>query len=172
MRKTEHPGAPEPPRRIVLTGRAARDFRVVVPEGSDLLAGLSETLIAAGVRHAAIRLVRGTFSSLSYRTWRADESGARVAAYGLPVPVEGGATLLGGAAVLGQANNGGAAMHCRAIVADGDGDVQGGYLPHGLCIVGPGGVVAEVSALSDVGFGEYRDAETDSDLFQPVETTP
>ena len=171
MRRAEQPGPALEPRILIAAASPIAELRVVVPEGADLLDGLKAALLARGIRHAAIALMGGRFRRMQYLTGRIDLTGARVATYGDPTPVED-AALISGNAILGQGVDGGDIVHCHAVIVDRDGRVHGGHLPPGVCTVGPGGILAWVAAHAGGGFLAAYDPETNYPIFQPVPVEP
>ena len=169
MRTLVHPGEPEAPRRIGREAVEAGQFRVVLPEGADLLGDATRILVAHGIKNAAIQLVGGSFSSMQYLTGQPDDSGERVATYGAPTTLDGPVQVVGGNAILGRDGAGAPLLHCHAVVVDREGGLHGGHLPAKVCIVGPEGLTLLVSALSGGGFQVAYDAETNYSIFQPAE---
>jgi predicted DNA-binding protein with PD1-like motif len=168
MRTLKQPGPVSQPRLIALPAQAARELRVVLPAGRDLHEGVVSVLRGAGIADAAIRITGGSFSSMQYLTGQPDASGARVATYGAPTPLEGPVLLIGASAILGRLENGDPILHCHAVVADRDGRIHGGHLPPGVCIAGPEGLTAWVTVLAGGGFAVRYDAETNYQIFQPA----
>ncbi|MGE4218243.1 MAG: DUF296 domain-containing protein [Alphaproteobacteria bacterium] len=171
MRTAMQPGPALEPRILIAEARATADLRLVVAEGTDLLDGLKAALLARGIRNAAIALGGGRFSRMQYLTGQIDPTGARVATYGEPTPVED-AALISGNAILGQGVDGADIVHCHAVVVDRQGRVHGGHLPPGTCIVGPGGISAWATAHDGGGFRAAYDPETNYPIFQPVPLEP
>lgn len=168
MRRLTHPGEASLPRREVVLASAARDFRVQLPEGLELLEGLSTALEAQGISAAGIQFIGGTFSRLAYLTGQPDASGERVATYGQPTHLEGPVRLLGANAILGRDKAGRALLHCHAVLVDREGHLHGGHLPPDACIVGPGGLTGFVTAHEGAAFRVAEDAETNYAIFQPA----
>ncbi|MDX1710287.1 MAG: DUF296 domain-containing protein [Rhodovibrionaceae bacterium] len=169
MRTLKHPGEPEGPRRIGREAAGAGEFRIVLPEGADLLSDATRILVERGIENAAIQLTGGSFSSMQYLTGQPDDSGERVATYGAPTSLEGPVQVVGGNAILGRDSEGAPLLHCHAVVVDSDGQLHGGHLPGKVCIAGPEGLVLRVTVLSGGGFRVAYDAETNYSIFQPSE---
>jgi len=167
MRQAKHPGPPELPRRLAIPAAAAGEFRLVLPEGSELHAGLIAALGDLGLTDASLRLVSGSFRAFSYLTGQPDRSGARLATYGAPTILAPPVTLIGANALVGANAEGQPALHCHAVVVDKAGQVHGGHLPPDACIVGAEGLVVQVLGLAEGGFAVGYDAETNYSIFQP-----
>ncbi|MSP89546.1 MAG: DUF296 domain-containing protein [Alphaproteobacteria bacterium] len=174
MRVLKQPGPPTPARREAIAARASGHFRVVLPEGVDLLHGLRDVLLARGFADAAIQLVGGECAGLSYMTGMADATGARVATYGAPTVLAGPVTVIAGNAFLGRDRSGqlggGPVVHCHAVLVDRDGRIHGGHVVPGACPVGAAGVTLRATALDGAGFAAEYDAETNYPIFRPMLT--
>ncbi|OAB56260.1 hypothetical protein AY600_15175 [Phormidium willei BDU 130791] len=170
MRELTHPGAPAQPRRLLRPVATGRSLRLRLPAGADLLTGLTEALVARDIADAGLQLLAGEFAEMQYLTGQVDETGQRVATYGAPTPLAGPVRLLGGNGILGRDAAGAPLLHCHAVVVDRSGRVHGGHLPPGVCRVGPDGVTALVTVLDAPGFQVAYDAETNYDIFQPVDS--
>ncbi len=134
MRILKQPGEAGEPRRLAVDAEDGGQFRVVLPEGRDLLTDLTRMLVDKGISNAAVQLVGGSFASLEYLTGQPDHSGERVATYGAPTPLEGPVTVVGGNAILGRDGEGNPILHCHAVIIDNDGELHGGHLPKGVCV--------------------------------------
>ena len=169
MRTLTHPGDPLEPRRLLAWAEGAAEWRVVLPEGTDLLSGLTEALTARGITDAAVQIVSGSFSRMQYLTGQPDPSGRRVATYGAPTPLEGPVAIVGGNAILGRDLEGRPLLHCHIVVVDREGRVHGGHVPTDVCPTGPEGIVARVAVLTGAGFRVRPDSETNYTIFHPAE---
>lgn len=169
MRTLKQPGPAGEPRRAAVTLAAEAQFRVTLPEGTDYLTGMTEALAARGIESAAIQVLGGSFASMQYLTGQEDKSGARVATYGEPTPLEGPVRVVGGNAILGKDAAGGPLLHSHIVVVDSAGEIHGGHIPPGVCPAGPSGIAALVTVMNGGGFRVARDDETNYDIFQPAE---
>ncbi|MGQ0677230.1 MAG: PCC domain-containing protein [Rhodospirillales bacterium] len=168
MRTVKQPGRPARPRLLSVAAGNGGEFRLVLPEGADLLGGLIEALGRAGVASAAVALVGGRFSRMQYLTGQPSGDGSRVATYGAPTVLEGPVALLSGSAFLGVDQRGKPIVHCHAVVQDNRGKVHGGHLPPGVCRIGRGGVLAHVAAFAGAVLEVRYDAETNYPVFHPA----
>ncbi|MEX2632089.1 MAG: hypothetical protein WD341_19315 [Tistlia sp.] len=169
MRLIKHPGRPTEPRRVIARGRSGGEWRIALPPGAELGAALIAALQARGVEQAALQLLSGSFDRLELEV--SDSLGGGPAEPAGPRKLEGAATLVGGAGILGRDAEGGACLRCRATVVDRSGRLEGGALVPAGCRVGADGLVLQVLALAGAGFFAVHDAETDRTLLQPVEGT-
>tara|TARA_R110002072_G_scaffold49277_36_gene134094 strand:- start:1480 stop:2073 length:594 start_codon:yes stop_codon:yes gene_type:complete len=170
-RPLRQPGEPLEPRRVVLSSAPGREFRVQLGAGQDLLTDLTAALIAKGLRHAAVTLLRGCFSELHFLVGKADDSGQRVATYGDPLALEGPVRLLGGHALLGEDADGAPLLHCHALFLDREGEPCGGHLIANSCRAGKDGLTVLVTELCDAGFKVAYESETNYAIFQPSRLT-
>jgi predicted DNA-binding protein with PD1-like motif len=168
LRSIKQPGRPARPRILSVPARSAGEWRVVIPEGADLLGGLIAALRRAGVVSAAVSLAGGRFRRMQYLTGQPCNDGTRVATYGAPTVLEGPVGLISGNAFLGLDQNGLPIVHCHAVMIDREGRVHGGHLPPGACIVGAGGVIAHVAAIADAALSVRHDDETNFPVFHPT----
>jgi predicted DNA-binding protein with PD1-like motif len=175
MRTLKQPGPPTPSRLDAVEARAAGQFRLTLPPGTDLLHGIRDALIARAITDAAVTLASGGFAGLSYMTGMPDASGQRVATYGAPTVLDGPIALVAGNAFLGRDRSGqlggGPVVHCHAVVVDNAGRIHGGHIVPGRCPVGAEGVALWVTALDGAGFAAEYDAETNYPIFRPVALT-
>ncbi len=169
MRRGQHPGPPQEPRRLHQRARAAGEYRIHLEPGEELHSGLLEALATLGLEQAALSLVAGSFDAFSYLTGQPDASGERLATYGAPTLPPAPVTLIGANALVGQGAEGAPLLHCHAVVVDAEGKVHGGHLPPGACIVGAGGLTVQVLGLAEGGFAVAYDAETNYAIFHPKE---
>lgn len=168
MRTLVQPGAPLQPRRLLEWAAPARDLRVQLSGGQDLLRGLVAALARREVAQAAVQVIAAEIARMAYLTGAEDPSGQRVATYGPPTWLEGPVTLLGANGILGPGPDGDALLHCHAVVVDADGRLHGGHLPPGDCRLGAGGAVALATPLRGAAFAARYDSETNYPLFQPT----
>lgn len=168
MRTIKQPGQPARPRILSVPARSGGEFRVVLPEGRDLLGGLVTVLREIGIVSAAVALIGGRFRHMHYLTGQPCNDGTRVATYGEPTILEGPVRLVSGNAFLGLDQRGRPIVHCHAVVIDRQGQVHGGHLPPGVCIVGADGIVAHVAAIEDAALAVRHDDETNFPVFHPT----
>jgi len=168
MRTLRQPGAPLQPRRLLEWAAPARDLRVRLAGGQDLLRGLVAALAARDIHHAAVQVLAGEIARMAYLTGAEDPSGARVATYGPPTWLDGPVTLLGANGILGPGPDGDTLLHCHAVVVDARGRLHGGHLPPGDVLLGESGAVALATPLREAAFVASFDSETNYPLFQPT----
>ena len=167
MRTLVQPGAPLQPRRLLEWAAPAADLRISLAGGQDLLRGLVAALAGRCVTHAAVQVLSAEIARMAYLTGAEDPSGERVATYGPPTWLEGPVTLLGGNGILGPGPDGETLLHSHAVVVDAAGELPGGHLPPGDCLLGAGGAAVLVTPLREAGFAASYDSETNYPLFQP-----
>ncbi len=167
-RQIEQPGSVLSPRRICLWAETGPQFRIELPEGSDLLSDLAQILSGQEIESAALQILSGGFRKVSYFTGMVDPSGARVATYGAARELDGPVTLLGANAIFGRGEAGEALVHCHAVMVDREGRIHGGHLPPVGCVLNARGAVVMTSPLEGAGFQVSFDSETNYSLFQPT----
>lgn len=168
MRQARHPGAPLQPRRLSVPAESGGEYRLTLPPGAELHAGLLEAAGALGVGQAAVTLLSGSFARFSYLTGQPDASGARLATYGAPTRVPAPATLIGANGLIGSDAEGRALLHCHCVVVDAAGRIHGGHLAPGACLVGEAGLTLHLLALAGGGFAVAYDPETNYAIFHPA----
>lgn len=166
-RTVTQPGDPLLPRRVFTWAETGRDLRLRLAPGAELLAELARCLSARGIKSAALQILSGSFDQVSYFTGMVDETGARVATYGVARQLAGPVLLLGANAIFGLGEGGVPLVHCHAVMVDADGRVHGGHLPLEGCILGEAGAVVMAAPLEGAGFAVSYDSETNYDLFHP-----
>lgn len=167
-RQIQQPGAPLSPRRACVLTPSGPELRVTLGAGADLLPELAKILQDRGVRSAALQALSGHLDRASYFTGMIDPTGARVATYGAPRPLQGPILLLGANAIFGRGEDGAPLVHCHAVMADAEGQVHGGHLPLEGCILGSEGAVFLATSLTEAGFQVAYDSETNYSLFHPI----
>ena len=167
-RRAEHPGEEIEPRMLTEISEAGEDFRLVLPEGADLLNGLCAALNDLGVTTAGVRLGGGSFKKFSYYTGYEDPTGYRAATFSPahfpPTPVH----LTIANIIVGLHEDGGPKSHCHAIFIDAEGTTLGGHLIPGECIIGPGGMVVWATSSGTADLQARHDPETNFPIFHPA----
>lgn len=169
MRTATQPGPALEPRRLMVEAKSAGDPLIHLAPGDDLLFGLRDRLIAAGIRHAAVEWLGGSLERIDYLTGMVDPTAARVATYGAPTRLEGPVTLISGTAILGEDAEGAPIVHCHAVLADAEGRLHGGHIPPGAARVGAEGAVGLAATHRGALFRVKYDPETNYPIFQPAE---
>ncbi len=168
MRTLIHPGPVYEKRILARLADNVQEHRIYLPAGVDLLDTLLKELTLRGIANATAQLIAGEFDYMQYLTGGPDPTGHRVATYGAPTHVSGGASLVSGNVICGLAPDGLPSVHCHAVVVDGQGQLHGGHLPPGTSKLGAAGAVALVTSYTRSGFKVTVDAETNYSVFEPV----
>ena len=164
-RRTLQPGPPRADRAAVAVAPRARRALVWLPEGETLHNSLVFAFARFGVRAGAFQLLGGHLSSAVYHVAVPRDESVRAAEYGPPIQIEGGARLVRATGSYGEDLSGLPLLHIHGVLAEPTGRAYGGHVNPLLCVVGPGGVRANL--LLTVGFKQVIDRETRYSLFFP-----
>ena len=164
-RRTLQPGPPRADRAAVAVAPRARRALVWLPEGETLHNSLVSAFARFGVRAGAFQLLGGDLSSAVYHVAVPRDESVRAAEYGPPIQIEGGARLVRATGSYGEDLSGLPLLHIHGVLAEPTGRAYGGHVNPLLCVVGPGGVRANL--LLTVGFKQVVDRETRYSLFFP-----
>ncbi len=167
LRAVDHPGIAIEPRILSTIAPPGRDFRLFLPQDTDLLSGLANSLRHHGIATAGVRLAGGGFKSFSYYTGVEDPTGARVATFSPPHQPALPVTLVIANAIIGLDEDDDPKSHCHAIFIDADGQCHGGHLISGKCIVGASGLIAWVTDSGQAQLKVRHDPETNFPIFHP-----
>ena len=163
-----HPGRFNPVRIRSLHSDRARHFRLALQPGLSLFEALVGPLANADVRNASTTILGGWFRSLRYCVAPPDPTGRTVVAYSDPREA-GQAYMVFGNATLGISAEGQPLVHCHATFCTETGEVCGGHILTGHCIVGAGPIPVLVTALDGFELRQAYDPETNMQLLQPHE---
>ena len=164
-RRTLQPGPPRADRATVAVAPRPRRALVWLPEGETLHNSLVSAFARFGVRAGAFQLLGGYLSSAVYHVAVPRDESVRAAEYGPPIQIEGGARLVRATGSYGEDLSGLPMLHIHGVLAEPTGRAYGGHVNPLLCVVGPGGVRANL--LLTVGFKQVVDRETRYSLFFP-----
>ena len=164
-RRTLQPGPPRADRAAVAVAPRPRRALVWLPEGETLHNSLVSAFARFGVRAGAFQLLGGYLSSAVYHVAVPRDESVRAAEYGPPIQIEGGARLVRATGSYGEDLSGLPLLHIHGVLAEPTGRAYGGHINPLLCVVGPGGVRANL--LLTVGFKQVVDRETRYSLFFP-----
>ena len=164
-RRTLQPGPPRADRAAVAVAPRPRRALVWLPEGETLHNSLVSAFARFGVRAGAFQLLGGHLSSAVYHVAVPRDESVRAAEYGPPIQIEGGARLVRATSSYGEDLSGLPLLHIHGVLAEPTGRAYGGHVNPLLCVVGPGGVRANL--LLTVGFKQVVDRETRYSLFFP-----
>jgi predicted DNA-binding protein with PD1-like motif len=164
-RRTLQPGAPRADRVTVAVSPRPRRALVWLPEGQTLSASLTSAFARFGVCAGAFQLLGGDLSAAAYHVAVPREASLRAVEYGPPIRIEGGACLVRATGSYGQDLSGFPLLHIHGALAEPTGRAHGGHISPHLCVVGPGGVRANL--LLTIGFKQAIDRETRFSLFFP-----
>ena len=145
----------------------ARQARVLLAPGLTLMQAVSGAMAGLGWASATLLILGGPMARAVYHTSMLTPGGPRWIDYGPPKEVPG-AWLVMGSATFGLALDGGEALHCHAMLADGDGAVVGGHLSPLGCVIGPQGLIGHATSTAGAGFRVLRDAASGFDLLTPA----
>jgi predicted DNA-binding protein with PD1-like motif len=164
-RRTLQPGPPRADRAAVAVAPRPRRALVWLPEGETLHNSLVSAFARFGVRAGAFQLLGGYLSSAVYHVAVPRDESVRAAEYGPPIQIDGGARLVRATGSYGEDLSGLPLLHIHGVLAEPTGRAYGGHVNPLLCVVGPGGVRANL--LLTIGFKQVVDRETRYSLFFP-----
>ena len=110
MHYLTHPGPAEEPRQLFQWDEGAREIKITISEGEDLMNGLLAAISEIGLSQAGVQLIGGRLAKVSFMTGGPDNSGNRVATHQGPWRIEAPLTLRGGTAPAGSS----ALTSCRS----------------------------------------------------------
>jgi hypothetical protein len=151
-------------------GPAPRRVMTWLAEGLTLQGALVESYARLDARAGAFELLGGVLSVAAYHVTAPQTDSLRVAEYGPPTTIPGGAALIHGSGSFGDALSGSPMVHIHAAFADESGRTHGGHVNPDLSVIGPGGVRALL--ILAVGFRQVADRQTLFPLFVPFAESP
>jgi predicted DNA-binding protein with PD1-like motif len=169
-RRTLHPGKARADRVATAVGQRPRRAMAWLPEGQTLHEAVVSAYVRFGARAGAFYLLGGGLSTAAYHVAKPSAGSARVADYGSPIRIEGGATIVRATGSYGDDLSGRPLVHIHGVLAESGGRAHGGHISPDLCMIGPGGV--RTIMLLAVGFKQIVDRETRFSLFFPFSEAP
>jgi predicted DNA-binding protein with PD1-like motif len=139
-------------------------------DGQSLHQALVQVYAGLGARAGTFQLLGGHLAVAAYHVTGPQSASVRVAEYGPPTKIPGGATIVHATGSYGEAMTGLPMVHIHAAFADRTGRTHGGHVNPDLCIIGPGGVRAIL--MLAVGFKQTADKQTQFSLFFPFVESP
>jgi predicted DNA-binding protein with PD1-like motif len=164
-RRTLHPGPPRADRVAVAVAPRPRRALVWLPADQSLHDSLVSAFARFGVRSGILQLLGGELSTAVYHVAIPKHDSVRVAEYGPPISIEGGASVMRATGSYGEDLSGLPLLHIHGVLAERNGRAHGGHISPNMCVVGPGGVRAIL--MLTIGFKQVVDRETRFSLFFP-----
>lgn len=161
-----HPGPVGAVRIEHMRADSGRHFRLALPPGRSLYAGIVEALTGAEVHSASMTLLGGDLDALAFCLAGPDGTGRVVATYGTPQFVSSACFIFGNA-TLGKSATGKPVVHCHAVFSTPDGTVRGGHVLTEQTIVGASPVTVLATALDGFDLLIGYDEETRMPLLRP-----
>jgi hypothetical protein len=151
---------------IAVNAGPARRARLVLAPGRTVLDAVTQALDGLGWRSATLQLLGGPLARAVFTCSVLTPSGPRWIDYG-PRRDAGACWLVLGSATFGAALEGGAALHCHAMLADARCGAQGGHIVPDETVIGLDGLVAHAVSGAEAGFRITGDA-TGFSLLSPT----
>jgi hypothetical protein len=165
VRRVIHPGPVSAAGVTTAMGLPPRRVMTWLAEGQSLQGALVGAYASLGARAGAFELLGGRLSVAAYHVTGPQTASVRVAEYGPPSIIPGGATIIQATGSYGDSLAGPPMVHIHAAFADESGRAHGGHVNPELCVIGPGGVRAMLTLA--VGFRQVADPQTQYSLFFP-----
>ncbi len=150
----------------VLAG-PARHARVLLAPDLTLMQAVSGAMAGLGWASATLLILGGRMARAVYHTSVLTPGGPRWIDYGPPQEIAPAPWLVMGSATFGPGLDGGAALHCHAMLTGGGRPVGGHLSPH-LCVMGRDGLVAHATSAATAGFRVLHDPASGFDLLTPA----
>lgn len=161
-----HPGPVGAVRIEHMRADRGRHFRLALPPGGSLYAGIVQALAGVGVHSASMTLLGGDLAALAFCLAGPDGSGRSVATYGAP-QFAPSARFIFGNATLGKSATAKPVVHCHAVFSTPDGAVRGGHVLTEQTTVGDRPVSVLAIALDGFDLRIGYDEETRMPLLRP-----
>jgi predicted DNA-binding protein with PD1-like motif len=166
--RVRHPGPLSPERFKSVVSSTSSAFRLKLRAGANLNESIVNELHTRGIHSAAINMVGGGFSRVSFcltvPMGRADQ----IASYTPPFKIETPCDMVVGSGTLGLDEDGKTPLfHFHALLTTDDGTLRGGHIFPETAIVGDVPPVVFIRSLDAISVRRRFDPETNFSLLQP-----
>lgn len=151
-----------------LAAGTPRHARVQLAPGLTLVQAVSNAMAGLGWPSATLLILGGPMARAVYHTSLLTPGGPRWIDYGPPREMAAPAWLVMGSATFGPGLDGGAALHCHAMLTDGSGAPVGGHLAPLSCVLGPEGLIAHAASAEGALFRVQHASAIGFDLLTPA----
>jgi len=165
------PGPVHHDRLSIQSESGGNSSRAILGSGKNLIEAISEVVGISGDgahQSAALELIGGSLEHCVFCLAQRDSTRRTVATY-TPMKSWSDVAVINGSATFGLSVEGGLLVHCHAWFSDQAGNIGGGHLDPGNCIIGAKGLVVRLTPFNQVRLQQTPDSETNHSVFMAVQ---